>query len=57
LFGLDEQTQRQDIEGIEHHLSPATVDILADLASFFESNPETLKQFLKTRKSRKSDER
>ena len=57
LFGLDEQTQRQDIEGIEHHLSPATVDILADLASFFESNPETLKQFLKTRKTRKSDER
>ncbi len=57
LFGLDEQTQRQDIEGIEHHLSPATVDILADLACFFESNPETLKQFLKTRKSRKSDER
>jgi len=57
LFGLDEQTQRQDIEGIEHHLSPATVDILADLASFFESNPETLKQFLKTRKSRRSDER
>ena len=56
LFGLDEQTQRQDIEGIEHHLSPATVDILADLASFFENNPETLKQFLKTRKSRKSDE-
>jgi Mn-dependent DtxR family transcriptional regulator len=56
LFGLDEQTQRQDIEGIEHHLSPATVDILADLASFFESNPETLKQFLKTRKSRKSDD-
>lgn len=57
LFGLDEQTQRQDIEGIEHHLSPATVDILADLASFFESNPETLKQFLKTRKTHKSDER
>ena len=56
LFGLDEQTQRQDIEGIEHHLSPATVDILADLASFFESNPETLKQFLKTRKSRKSED-
>jgi len=56
LFGLDEQTQRQDIEGIEHHLSPATVDILADLASFFENNPETLKQFLKTRKSRKPDD-
>src|SRR6478735_832194 len=24
LFGLDAETQRQDIEGIEHHLSPAT---------------------------------
>jgi Mn-dependent DtxR family transcriptional regulator len=58
LFGLDEQTQKQDIEGIEHHLSPATVDILADLAAFFEDNPETLKQFVRSRKSRKpADER
>src|SRR5438105_6801524 len=29
LFGLDKQTQRHDIEGIEHHLSPETVHILA----------------------------
>lgn len=50
LFGLDERTQRQDIEGIEHHLSPATVDILADLARFFETHPEILKQFLKSRR-------
>jgi Mn-dependent DtxR family transcriptional regulator len=53
LFGLDERTQRQDIEGIEHHLSPATVEILANLASFFEENPEMLKQFLRMRKRRK----
>lgn len=53
LFGLDEETQRHDIEGIEHHLSPETVEILSSLAQFFESNPETLKQFLKSRKSRK----
>src|SRR5687767_8579580 len=57
LFGLDQQTQRQDIEGIEHHLSPATVDILADLATFFENNPETLKQFVKTRKGAKAPEK
>jgi Mn-dependent DtxR family transcriptional regulator len=50
LFGLDARTQQRDIEGIEHHLSPATVEILADLASFFEKNPETLKTFLKSRK-------
>jgi Mn-dependent DtxR family transcriptional regulator len=51
LFGLSAETQQQDIEGIEHHLSPATVDVLADLAHFFEANPEVLKRFADTRKS------
>ena len=51
LFGLDVETQRQDIEGIEHHLSPETVDVLADLAQFFEKNQETLKTFQQTRKA------
>ena len=51
LFGLSAETQQQDIEGIEHHLSPATVDVLADLAHFFEANPEVLKKFTATRKS------
>src|SRR2546423_14120529 len=50
LFGLDPETQKQDIEGIEHHLSADTGQILADLACFFENNPETLKQFLKSLK-------
>src|SRR5688572_30169312 len=39
LFGLSAETQQQDIEGIEHHLSASTVDVLADLAHFFEENP------------------
>src|SRR4051794_8345488 len=51
LFGLSAETQQQDIEGIEHYLSPATVDVLADLAQFFEENPEVLKRFTQTRKS------
>lgn len=50
LLGLDAETQQRDIEGIEHHLSPATVEVLADLAKFFESNPSTLKAFAKSRK-------
>jgi len=50
LFGLDAKTQQDDIEGIEHHLSPATVEILADLASFFEKNPSVLRTFLDSRK-------
>ena len=49
LFGLDAETQRQDIEGIEHHLSPATVEVLADLAQFFEKHPQTLRTFQRTR--------
>src|SRR6267143_5679583 len=53
LFGLDSATQRQDIEGIEHHLSPATVEVLSDLARFFEESPETLKAFVQSRKQLK----
>jgi Mn-dependent DtxR family transcriptional regulator len=53
LFDLDAETQRQDIEGIEHHLSPATVDVLADLAQFFEKNPGMLRQFRQSRKPKK----
>ena len=54
LFGLDAATQQQDIEGIEHHLSAATVEVLEDLAKYFEDNPDNLKQFLKSRKGAKS---
>ncbi len=50
LFGLDAETQKRDIEGIEHHLSPETVEVLADLAAFFEEHRETLKVFQKSRK-------
>ena len=53
LFGLDTETQKHDIEGIEHHLSSATVDVLADLAKFFEDNPVLLKQFQKSRRGEK----
>ena len=50
LLGLDAETQQQDIEGIEHHLSPATVEVLADLANFFEKNPAVLKRFTQSRR-------
>ena len=57
LFDLDAESQRQDIEGIEHHLSPDTVEILADLAHFFEQNSEVLKLFRKSRRlARKAKE-
>lgn len=49
LLGVDAETQQQDIEGIEHHLSQETVKLLADLARFFEESPATLKRFQKSR--------
>ena len=52
LFGLDTETQQRDIEGIEHHLSPDTVKILSDLASFFERNPDVMEAFVRSRKKR-----
>jgi Mn-dependent DtxR family transcriptional regulator len=52
LLGIDAETQRRDIEGIEHHLSGDTVKLLADLVAFFESQPETLRGFLATRRGR-----
>ena len=53
LFGIDAETQRHDIEGIEHHLSPSTVEILASLAQFFEDHPEMLKLFKQSRRAAK----
>ena len=50
LFNLDAETQRHDIEGIEHHLSPATLATLTALAQFFEENPAALRAFQKSRK-------
>ncbi len=54
LIGLDSETQQEDIEGIEHHLSPDTVDSLADLAEFLEDNPEVLKRYLRKRQTRRA---
>jgi Mn-dependent DtxR family transcriptional regulator len=51
LFGLDAETQQRDIEGIEHHLSSATVEVLADLATYFENDRDALKSFAKSRKT------
>ena len=49
LLGIDVRTQARDIEGIEHHLSSATVEMLANLATFFEKHPEILHRFLNSR--------
>ena len=49
LFGLDDETQARDIEGIEHHLSPDTLKTFADLTLYFQQNPKALAQFQSSR--------
>ena len=50
MLELDDEIQRKDIEGIEHHLSRETVRALEDLVTFFEHRPKFLKEFLSGRK-------
>ena len=46
LLGLSPQVQKADIEGLEHHLSPETLRVVADLTEFLASQPNLLGQFL-----------
>lgn len=54
LLGLDAATQQEDIEGIEHHLSPETLGALDDLAEFLKENPDVLKKYLRKRQGKKT---
>jgi len=45
LIGVPEETLRKDVEGIEHHVSPATVQSLEELTTFFELNPHYREAF------------
>jgi Mn-dependent DtxR family transcriptional regulator len=43
LFDIEEEIVQRDVEGIEHHLSPETIQALNALLSYFEDNEEALK--------------
>ncbi|NLN27256.1 MAG: transcriptional regulator MntR [Firmicutes bacterium] len=50
LLGIrDRETIEQDIEGIEHHLSPNTLHRLTQLVDFFESEPELHARYVEFR--------
>ena len=46
-FGLDAETLHQDVEGMEHHISRQTLDVLTLLMEELEGNPELLKKLKK----------
>ena len=45
MLGLEEETIRNDVEGIEHHVSPKTLFELSSLVDFFQGNPDVLDEF------------
>ena len=52
LLGLDEQTIYHDVEGMEHHISPATLRAIEALTSQLQTQPALL-----TRVRRESEDR
>ncbi|MFZ4594783.1 MAG: transcriptional regulator MntR [Verrucomicrobiaceae bacterium] len=43
-FGLDEKTIYQDVEGMEHHISKATLRVLITIVEELERNPKLLQK-------------
>lgn len=50
LFGIDEETIYHDVEGMEHHVSRPTLDVIRAIADTLEADPALLERVrLKTR--------
>lgn len=47
LLGLEPETVEDEVEDIEHHLRPQTLDVLARLVSYWKTHPEQLQAFLR----------
>jgi Mn-dependent DtxR family transcriptional regulator len=44
LLGVDSGVAQRDLDGIEHHLSPASVERIEDLVRFLRENPCVLRK-------------
>ncbi len=44
LFGIDEETIYRDVEGMEHHVSRPTLDVIRAVADELEANPALLEK-------------
>jgi Mn-dependent DtxR family transcriptional regulator len=52
LLGLEPQTVEQEVEDIEHHLRPQTLEALGKLVSYWKTHPEQLEAFLRFAKKK-----
>jgi Mn-dependent DtxR family transcriptional regulator len=46
LLGLSSETVQEEVEAIEHHLKPETLQVFSKLVQFWQTHPEQLKAFL-----------
>jgi len=44
LLGVNGETAQRDLEGIEHHLSPGSVERIEELVQFLRENPRVLRK-------------
>lgn len=51
LLGLAPDVIETEVEDIEHHLRPQTLELLARLVSFWKAHPEQLQNFLRFSKA------
>lgn len=47
LFGIDEETIYRDVEGMEHHISLPTLDVIRAVADTLEADPALLEKVRK----------
>ena len=52
LLGLSAHTVKQEVEAIEHHLKPETLQVFSQLVRFWRAHPRQLQLFLKYSRSR-----
>jgi len=52
LLGLSPGTVKEEVEAIEHHLKPETLQVFTKLVRFWRDHPDHLQAFLKHSKSK-----
>jgi Mn-dependent DtxR family transcriptional regulator len=52
LLGLEPETVEEEVEDIEHHLCPQTLEVLGKLVNYWKSHPESLQAFLRFARKR-----
>lgn len=47
MLGLEARTIEEEVEDIEHHLRPQTLEVIENLVSYWKSHPDRLQAFLR----------